>query len=576
MDSLKTTFLEIYKSFSSSQIRKLQFSFRVLLKDAPRENGSSSSSCFSEGSLQLQRVESFLLDSCHISATALESARKSMSSPAATGMIDLHEFIETVYYLQQQDNDEKSIVPRILEQSRMLQHERTHVPFSKPVPSQQQIQEARREALLSQAKASAILNQNLEGLETFFPAIFESYSVYWKTPDITADDQLEQCIEPLITEGDVIRVLSDTFWNADRAGERLSTLISLIKENRKAEQEARKAYREVFEPDILEKYIRQFRSLDDDYSGNISTAEISSAFYNAGVKLDDETLKEIILEADEDQSGEIDITEWLGMMKKAVKDKTSSKAARYMAEMARKNAEFKEKQRLEAQRRRRENSSRRASILKSFPPHRLASFRSTFESFDVDGSGTIDFEELNAMCRAMDMNVDRQHLRKLFNEVDTDGSGEVDFVEFVEILDSGRKESGVLSNIFYEIASRHDRMASDRRAELMRQREIEIQNLQREKERQREKASMRAEAMKKLSAKEKMAAQKSFQLIDVDGSGALDEQVSLNMFTEYSFLYPSLFLNPAFTHIFYFAFFNVIPFLTEYIRNSTKLLRRWD
>ena len=51
----------------------------------------------------------------------------------------------------------------------------------------------------------------------------------------------------------------------------------------------------------------------------------------------------------------------------------------------------------------------------------------------------------------------------------------------------------------------------------MRQRETEIQNLQREKERQREKASMRAEAMKKLSAKEKMAAQKSFELIDVDG-----------------------------------------------------------
>ena len=504
-----------------------------------------------------------MTDDCDIDGAALAAVwHDAMAPPAATNALDLHEFIKTAYHLREQDNGEDNIVPRIFAQSRSVQNARTFVPFERPIASKRQMQQARYEAQLSQAKAKALASMSMRGLEPFFPAIIQSFAGYWngkggdtgvgvssrtaaaaaatgaktsaaaddddddgdatvaESPGDIARDSSDE--EPILTEADVINVLASSFWQAETAHENLTTLVSLVVDNRKAEREACAQYADTFSADLLHKYVQQFRAMDEDHSGCVSTAEIGGAFRASGMEVDEETLAQIVREADEDESGEVDVAEWLGMMK-AVRDGTS-KAARLLAEVARKNEEAKEQQRLRAHMRRRDSSAHRASVLKRFPPHRLAAFRSTFESFDADASGAVDFGELQAMCKAMDMAVPAKELRKLMQQVDTSGDGEVDFVEFVEMMDNGRKQGGVLANIFYDMASRHDRMAADRRAELIKKREKALRTKENERKKRLTKAAMRAEAMKMLTAKEKTAALKSFELIDVDNSGALDEE----------------------------------------------------
>ena len=64
----------------------------------------------------------------------------------------------------------------------------------------------------------------------------------------------------------------------------------------------------------------------------------------ADIDIDRETLIEIIEEADEDDSGEVDIDEWIGIQI-AVRD-GPSEAMQLLAEAARKNADAKEADRI--------------------------------------------------------------------------------------------------------------------------------------------------------------------------------------------------------------------------------------
>ena len=79
---------------------------------------------------------------------------------------------------------------------------------------------------------------------------------------------------------------------------------------------------------------------------------------------------------------------------------------------------------------------------------RVSKARQTFEHFDADGSGVIDFSEVEVGLRALGLKVDRGELRKVFDEIDKDGSGELELGEFgallerVALLRQGRAASG--------------------------------------------------------------------------------------------------------------------------------------
>jgi Ca2+-binding EF-hand superfamily protein len=570
-------FYKMYSKFSSSSIRILQFAFRVILAE-------ESSAAATRGALIQSEVTSFLSEFFQEHQDYVQAAWQAAPLPVARGYLDLHEWITLIFHLREDSNDEafaNKCLPLILHGARELQHRRTEVPLGEPVLSNYQLRMAKWQAEKEEAKNVAIRINSIIGLRPYYEEMFQKYEEYWNTTALDCrispgggdnnhskkhhphhgggkhhphqgggkhhphhgdgkhhshhhgggkhhshhhgggKQKTPDVVEPLLDHKTVLRVLDQYFWQySTQLDEELERLVELRTANRKAESKAIDKFANEFSQEELMTFVRQFRDMDNDDGGTIDTEEIGRAFAVAGIDIDQETLLEVISEADKDKSGEVDIFEWIGMQK-AVRDGTS-KAMKLLAEAARKNANSKEAERQAQQQKRANASAQRSAILKKFPPQRLAMFQKTFNDFDEDGSGQVSLDEINAMCKAMDMNVNTRILKKLMDEVDSDGSGEIDFVEFVEMMDRGR--AGELSSVFYQLAHKHSMMVESKRAEVMKKRQLEIKKRVKENEKRSMKITMRAEAKKKLSKIELAAAKAAFDTIDVDESGSLDDE----------------------------------------------------
>jgi hypothetical protein len=56
--------------------------------------------------------------------------------------------------------------------------------------------------------------------------------------------------------------------------------------------------------------------------------------------------------------------------------------------------------------------------------------RGVFESFDADGSGTMDASELHEFMDELCLPVDEEEVAEIAEDMDEDGSGDIDFDEF--------------------------------------------------------------------------------------------------------------------------------------------------
>eukprot|EP00746_Dinoflagellata_sp_MGD_P036778 gnl/MRDRNA2_/MRDRNA2_18834_c0_seq1.p1 gnl/MRDRNA2_/MRDRNA2_18834_c0~~gnl/MRDRNA2_/MRDRNA2_18834_c0_seq1.p1 ORF type:complete len:797 (+),score=115.57 gnl/MRDRNA2_/MRDRNA2_18834_c0_seq1:116-2392(+) len=61
--------------------------------------------------------------------------------------------------------------------------------------------------------------------------------------------------------------------------------------------------------------------------------------------------------------------------------------------------------------------------------------KAVFDSIDVDGSGTLNFEEFKEVFKKAGGKLDDKELRKLFDDADADGEGTLDFNEFEAIME---------------------------------------------------------------------------------------------------------------------------------------------
>ena len=74
--------------------------------------------------------------------------------------------------------------------------------------------------------------------------------------------------------------------------------------------------------------------------------------------------------------------------------------------------------------------------LKKHPSSRakIQELREVYQAFDVDGSGSIDMEELGPLLDCMGQKKSQSEIERLFNLMDADGSNDVDFEEFATVM----------------------------------------------------------------------------------------------------------------------------------------------
>ena len=56
--------------------------------------------------------------------------------------------------------------------------------------------------------------------------------------------------------------------------------------------------------------------------------------------------------------------------------------------------------------------------------------REVFNTFDKDGNGSIDREEIKAVCESLGIEADKSAIDDLIKQADADGNGKIEFEEF--------------------------------------------------------------------------------------------------------------------------------------------------
>mmetsp|Transcript_33523 Transcript_33523/g.107777 ORF Transcript_33523/g.107777 Transcript_33523/m.107777 type:complete len:161 (-) Transcript_33523:307-789(-) len=71
---------------------------------------------------------------------------------------------------------------------------------------------------------------------------------------------------------------------------------------------------------------------------------------------------------------------------------------------------------------------------KALPEWQMQELREAFDLFDTDGSGMIETKELQVALRALGFDSKKDKVRKMIADIDLDGSGTIDFNEFIEMM----------------------------------------------------------------------------------------------------------------------------------------------
>ena len=74
------------------------------------------------------------------------------------------------------------------------------------------------------------------------------------------------------------------------------------------------------------------------------------------------------------------------------------------------------------------------SIQSDFTPEELREHKELFDSFDTDGSGEIDAEELQQLCATLGNKMTLSEAKEMIEDIDIDGNGLIDFNEFLSMM----------------------------------------------------------------------------------------------------------------------------------------------
>ncbi|XP_037948978.1 uncharacterized protein LOC119680298 [Teleopsis dalmanni] len=172
-------------------------------------------------------------------------------------------------------------------------------------------------------------------------------------------------------------------------------------------------------PEQIAKFKEAFSLFDKDSDGNITQNELETVMRSLGAKPTAKQLKSMMDEADIDDGGTIDFTEFLILMLRLMNEpdgyKVIPKGAKAVVNRLAMGASVpKKKTRL--------------------TPEQIVEIREAFMVFDKEGTGGITSYDVEKVMRSFNMHPTAEQLKSMVREADIDGNGIIDFTEFLMLM----------------------------------------------------------------------------------------------------------------------------------------------
>ena len=164
---------------------------------------------------------------------------------------------------------------------------------------------------------------------------------------------------------------------------------------------------------------REFLKFDKDGSGKIDAAELQVAIRSLGLHMSDAEISTMMAAADKDGDGEIDYAEFEAMIKNSADGAADWNLVR---------------QTLGGE----DAAEVSASIL---------SLKDAFRTFDKDGSGSIDTDELKRAMEHMGLNLTADEIAEMMATADKNEDGEIDLEEFEGMMQATAAGAAVWGKI---------------------------------------------------------------------------------------------------------------------------------
>lgn len=162
-----------------------------------------------------------------------------------------------------------------------------------------------------------------------------------------------------------------------------------------------------FTKDEIDLFWESFQNFDADHSGGIDLKELDHALKEMGQGVQKEELELLMELADEEKKGYIDWADWLEVMRFFYPWKRIHFVQNFLEP---------------------------AKDFPEFTRTDIAVFIEAFREFDLDGSGSIDADELEACFKKMGQGATRKDVENILRLIGADKNGEIQFPGFLRLM----------------------------------------------------------------------------------------------------------------------------------------------